>query len=1841
MPTYNTGLINQRMRVTGAGLYAISGLQVPGAGFIDFSYYDSTPEYIEFNVPEDILLGKVNLYFITGATLSAPMYVSGVDFFPIPRLDAVIPSTQEVGEFVAISGKSLSGVQYVSFNNLTGTNISYQPDSGVLLVKIPSGYTTGPITISGYNNTGIVRVSSSFNFFGSIFISGFSDNLPYEGDLLKISGKNFNTSYVDQSYFPVNFTTSVDNNITGFVTARFTGAGDVISGIVPPNANAGFVTINSKDNTSFTSKNQITVLKAPVVFNALNYYLNSGESNIAIGKNFGNVTGIILSGLNYREPKTILNSGVRSSQAGIFGRSLLFSGSSYLQIPSPSGGDFSFGAGPFTVEFLINPLPYTVTPRIDVFQDIGWDSKGFYFFKDVGSSSWSFYAAGGFIANIPISNIPANQWTKVVVSKNSPNGSTFVATSGLNNGFSTTVSAGVPYTITAGGGFFVGTNNVNNYSAYGVNPFSGYLEDLRIIRGAGLYAAANQLITGSGMFDIPNTVLLLQGNYSDYDYRGDRNKLSKIQDISGYVEDYNYGIHNKSFPISAFVKNNSNTSLTFTGTNADAGCYDITLQNTGNRNFIFKNFEIIKGSPVIKNLSTFEHYVGGNIEVLGHNIYPDSQFLFQDTGDVNSVVDANENANSYSYQSTFRNQKSLEVSNSVLIKNDTSKFDDRSFLFSGSPGPYVKFSITGQSSNFPLGYKNSFAVELDFKPLVNFSASDKKYLIGSENGLNVFVTSDQIVISGIDWNGYKPVFSGQINALNWNHLSISKNYLNQNAINGKILLNGTPINLSGSESSLNFATSNLDFNLNVGIGSTSASISNSVFDIYIGRDFANTPAKYWSGYIDEIRVVREDPYQYSNFAPIRRAKNNINTEILVHANAGLFDDTVRSFGYLSVTTPNLSLIRKSNPVLNNLNSTTTGGFDKIFTFLKTPVITGIYPSLLEQGQPATGYGSDLYYVNSISIGGYGVNNYNIFKSGSEFDQAFTFTVPDLAQSGESLIINSDYYSYTYPSGLSIKTGTLIVDGFSPTTGAVNTLITFSGKFLNTVTSVELGSQGGGFKEIVAFRRKDISGLSFYIPQVYDITDGPIVLNGSSRVTTVDSFTFINPKISRIIPASAYFGDFISLSGTNLSGLDFYGVGFNNEIIKYPHVVPPVATGALLSVPRDVKQGSFRFFNSGTSAEIKGFSPLFYPSTTISGSNANTYRTQDGIIITGINAHLFQTRDLYISGFNNLTDKTGQYLISQGMQAIDISTLSGMSQPYTGYTVLSGNLNITSFPSVQIPDLELLLSGSDAIGIGNTTASVFNSILLDGYIGSGQIFFQRNSFDADNLYKTITIRPPSISTSALNITNGTFRSLITLTGSNLNYVTGIRFEGVTTLDRSASGQINKTDFPYLAGAFKSGISVVTDARELSSSVIYKDYGELKFYPPSMAGKGMHGKDVEDVRPISGMFYLQTYLGEEYPVTGNFKYVPFISINDAYLNNNLTYRLDGTTQVSGWDGSVISFNGEGVRFLTGVNFFTKVNGQIVEDFATIFQSNKKRAKIDFYNTNNGVITGYIIVSGGAGYTQQTVGLSFSPGGGTNTPNGYALVSFLPPYVGQITGVVIDIDPLAYSPTANFWQGSNTTVVNPVSGFIPRTAPALLFSGNDFATQSGDGSKYYSYYTTSVTFPLDNGFVVGEKLDIRLANSGSVYETSDQPFLNIQNPNNFARIADIVLTGNVYVGKSSFAIRYDQIYSTNDADFNNIDLQFKTSILYPTGYNGKRFLITTTKPSKNGANLRVDFSTTIPPEENYVNPIDPVDSKYLKLRIESINSEASLFKGLGSAGSANKVFVGTVGAGSTRPT
>jgi hypothetical protein len=464
-----------------------------------------------------------------------------------------------------------------------------------------------------------------------------------------------------------------------------------------------------------------------------------------------------------------------------------------------------------------------------------------------------------------------------------------------------------------------------------------------------------------------------------------------------------------------------------------------------------------------------------------------------------------------------------------------------------------------------------------------------------------------------------------------------------------------------------------------------------------------------------------------------------------------------------------------------------------------------------------------------------------------------------------------------------------------------------------------------------------------------------------------------------------------------------------------------------------------------------------------------------------------------------------------------------------------------------------------------------------------------------------------------------------------------FSGIGKLLVGGTG--NSAAIASVQVGYSTGIVIDIDAANVNSNLIYKDFNNIQFYPPSINGKNVHRKDVEDIRPVTGMFYLKTYLDQIYPVSGNFSYIPILSIEDAFLNNRLNYRLDGTNLVSGWDGSIISFKGQGVKYLTGVDFYSESNNNIIEIFPSIFNTQKNKAVVEFYNAFNSTITGYKIYDGGAGYTTNTIDIS-GVAIGRQPLITSGIISFLPPFVGQVTGIkIISQDTSFGYPTNRFTTGL-VAVSDPLSGFIIKEPTALLFTGNNYSTQKDDGYYYSASYITSTTFPVDNDFVVGEKLNFKLKTPSSSFSSSDLPFLVIQNPNNYARITDIILTGS-YIGNKKFKINYSQFYTNEDAYFDLLDAQIKTSILYPTGYTNKQFSLTSFKPSKNGKFIDIEFSSTIPPTGDYVINDDEEESKYLKLRIEAINSQSSSFKGLGAISSTSVSLGGKLASrGSTNP-
>lgn len=1822
MPTYNTGAINQRMRVTGFGLYALSGIETQGAGFIDFQYYDSTPEYIEFQVPENITYGNINFYFITGQSASDPTFKTGISFYPIPRIDSVFPQTQDVNNFVVVSGKSLSGVDTVWFNNISGTSVSYNNNSGGLVVKVPSGYTTGPIKISGYNNSGIVSQTSTFNYYGKISLTGFSSNIGYEGDVINISGQNFNLSFVNGNVFPVTF----GNNSK--ITGAFSGSNDIISGQIPLNATSGNVYIRSIDGTVFTSTVPLYVLRTPSVSKTLKYYLNSGEGNTIIGKNLNFATGITLSGYNYRQAKPIYNYGVTSSPSGKFGRALFFDSGDYFQIPAPYCQDFSCGAGDFTLEFWINPKPYAAA-RIDLISNDPMTTQrqsGILLVKEASSSNWDFKINNTTIISIPTVRILANEWSKIAISKKA--GTTIAISTGGTSPFSTTVATA--YTIASTGQFNVGSSTSGVF-----NNFSGLIDDFRFC-STGLYDATTLPQISVPLFDIPSTKLLIHGNFTDLDFSGNRNAINRINEVSGSIEDYNYAayLNLNQFNASNLTINSLGNYITFTGTGVLPGFYNLVIYNTGGKAFAFPQIQVVKSQPIIKNIDYNEGYIGQQINIIGQNLYPGTQIYFQDTGS-GGAVESSEIMSSYNFRSTYRQQKSF-FSNAVGVTRSGYKFDDRSFGFTGSGNAYI---IANVSSGI-LSTGKSFTVDIDFCPNSGFIDGKPKYLLSS-NSLNVYVNLTGLIVSGFR---YKSNTIGVVtgffqNPTGWHHLSIHKNYIDSNNVTGDIFLDGSGI---------------ISFNSDFSLGTSGLIIGNST-------GLLNSTS--WSGYIDEIRVCTESKYLNSPFPPINRFRNDSSTDLLIHANFDLYDDNILDFGHVQTSVPNLSNIRKSYIIADNGSGQFTGLYVNKFTFLSPPQITGYNPKTGIQGQTWTGLGSDLYYVKYITLGNSQVTGFTINNSGSEFKQSITFLIPDNATNQDYLNFYSDYYSYTYPSGIKISSGSISINGFSPTSGVAGDIITASGKFLNRVKAVRFGGQvSSHYYDITSFISQAIDKLVFQLPNAYDLADGPLTFLGNNNeyVSSSQTFTYLNPSILLVSPTSAYLGDTIIFSGTNLSGYDFYASGANKDVVQFPVVSRTNNTGVKVTVPREIVRSKILFYYSGTNSGAAGNSKFFEPSITISGVDATGYRSRNPILITGINAFNNTAKDLYISGYNLLTNRTGQYLIAPRMTLFkgDSVTGAGISQPYTGYSILSGNLVLyssldpisnfsSSYLSISPVGMGTSLAGFGSVGVGSSTSGYDTNVAVDGFIGSGKLLFQRNSFNPDNLYQTITIFAPQIGISGMNYFSGNTMTLLTISGSNLNYVTGIRFTGISRLSLGATGGSNAP--VEVRFGYNTGINMHFPVTGIGGNLYYKDSNFLQFYPPSMLGYAIHNRDVCDVRPITGKFYLLTYMGEEYQVPGqNFNYVPYISVSDAFLNNGIPdppYVSDNTSQVSGYDGSIISFSGEGVRFLTDVSWFS-ISGEL--DSVPDTFKNKKQAIVAFYNQAGNQVTGYSILDPGAGYTTSSVAVSFdsSAGIGNTVPIANALVSFVPPYVGMVTGIFIS--QIASGKIANAWSGTGynsgsgaATISTPTFPFISRAPAALQFTGTNFSTQSGAGFYYDAFYTTSTVFPTGNPFVVGEVINFKLKNRANIYTTTANPFLVIQDPRNVHKVADVNLTGSLVGQKDKVGFNYANIFGTPKGFFGNLfnnEPIIKAAIMYPSGYGGPLIIAHLDSTSIALTGFSVNFSTAIPATGSYVNQNNPDSVKFLRLRVEASDPNNSFYKNIGMTQLQSKNIPGTVSIGTS---
>lgn len=547
-----------------------------------------------------------------------------------------------------------------------------------------------------------------------------------------------------------------------------------------------------------------------------------------------------------------------------------------------------------------------------------------------------------------------------------------------------------------------------------------------------------------------------------------------------------------------------------------------------------------------------------------------------------------------------------------------------------------------------------------------------------------------------------------------------------------------------------------------------------------------------------------------------------------------------NYNTLDFFIPNGALTGNKVIVYNEVDYNT--GVDQ-FVLIARPYLANFTPGSGEYGSGISITGNNLNYVSGVYIGNRNVSSFT--KVGST---GISFNIPDYA--------NSDYITVKSQAGESTSLTRLIVQipniqisGFTPISGYVGDTIVVSGKYIDTTNYVLVSGQTGRLAlDDNDFNRVGITGINFAIPQTAQ-TDYLRLQNDRYTQISTSLLTILDsPIISTLTPDSGYFRQLISISGSSLTGVEFFFNGVTGNLIRALSTSVVAGTGATLLVPREISRGNLtisgnsRLFPTNQTftplPSVTGFSPTGLLSgaiLTVTGINAWDALSNVGISgklthasiidsddigfnffnLTGSHVQDFTTGAAIITGtVNSNFFGTGRlFLVSQYDNVLgDFTTISGSSAGSNISNLLSTFL-ITIQQSAPILTSFSPLSGNSGTLVSITGKNLGNATGV--YFTSG--LTQTSGYIQSNTQNNITVLPPTFSQESGHIvvytdfgnatntgwftfvnypvisgfypTGNYYQGKIIISGSNLNKVTGLYFgnyTGVFSFGQTAGG-----------------------------------------------------------------------------------------------------------------------------------------------------------------------------------------------------------------------------------------------------------------------------------------------------------------------------------------------------------------------------------------------------------------------------------------------------------------------
>ena len=337
----------------------------------------------------------------------------------------------------------------------------------------------------------------------------------------------------------------------------------VVKGSVPTEYQTSSTT-NSTTIFSVPSE-PLTAVTDTVLLTCHLPYISDGSTNNATPTLSGDVSTKPLSPYDYNEYSATDHGG-----------SVYFDGNGdYLT--AASDASFDFGTGDFTIETWIN-IPDVTSTWSAIISRAYSATGGWRLYKSTGNSNLRFYYTGNSYINATSTGLANNTWHHIAVVRSSGTITIYVdgASKGSGSDGSTSLNPGT-YAVEIGSGVY--------QSSY---PITGYLSDLRIVKGTAVYTGgftppSGPLTTTGGTYSITtnvntsipssNTSLHIKGTDASIIDKSQGTNLKLVGDTTGSTTQAKF----------------SNTkSMKFDGT----GDYILISKDTANINTLDKDFTI-------------------------------------------------------------------------------------------------------------------------------------------------------------------------------------------------------------------------------------------------------------------------------------------------------------------------------------------------------------------------------------------------------------------------------------------------------------------------------------------------------------------------------------------------------------------------------------------------------------------------------------------------------------------------------------------------------------------------------------------------------------------------------------------------------------------------------------------------------------------------------------------------------------------------------------------------------------------------------------------------------------------------------------------------------------------------------------------------------------------------------------------------------------------------------------------------------------------------------------------------------------------------------------------------